>query len=42
MDDLDKFLDRRSGCIVRVNDTLGFSIELFAVDVAADRDERGG
>ena len=38
MDDLDKLLDRGIGCIGRMNETKGFSIELFAEDVAADRD----
>ena len=32
MDDLDQFVDRGSGCIGRVNETKGFSIELFAVE----------
>ena len=38
MDDVDKFVDRGRGCIGRMNETKGFSIELFAEDVAADRD----
>ena len=41
MDDVDKFVDRGSGGIRRVNETEDFSVELFAVDVAADSDERG-
>ena len=41
MRDVDKFVDRGSGCIGRVNEAEDFSIELFAVDVAADSDERG-
>ena len=39
MDDVDKFVDRGSGCIGRMNETEDFSIELFAVDVAADSNE---
>ena len=39
MDDVDKFLDRGSGCIGPMNEKEDFSIELFAVDVAADSDE---
>ena len=39
MDDVNKFVDRGSGCIVRVNETEDFSVELFAVDVAADSNE---
>ena len=31
--------DRRSVCIVRMNEAQGFSIELFAVDVAAESHE---
>ena len=41
MDDVDKFVDRGSGCIGRMNETEDFSVELFAVDVAADRNESG-
>ena len=41
MDDGDKFVDRGSGCIGRVNEAEDFSVELFAVDVAADSDEWG-
>ena len=39
MDDVDKIVYRGSGCIGRVNETEDFSVELFAVDVAADSDE---
>ena len=39
MDDVDKFINRGSGCIVRVNETEDFSVELSAVDVAADSNE---
>ena len=39
MDDVDKFVDRGSGCIRRVNEAEDFSVELFPVDVAADSDE---
>ena len=39
MHDVDKFVDRGSGCIGRVNETEGFGVELFAIDIAADRDE---
>ena len=39
MDDGDKFVDRGSWCIGRVNEAEDFSVELFAVDVAADSDE---
>ena len=38
-DDVNRFVDRGSGCIGRVNETEDFSIELFAVDVAAERAE---
>ena len=39
MDDVDQFVDRGSGCIGRMNEAEDFSVELFAVDVAADSDE---
>ena len=39
MDDVDKFVDRGSGCICGVNEAEDFSVELFAVDVAADSNE---
>ena len=41
MDDADKFGDRASECHDRMNESAGFSGELFAIDVAADRDESG-
>ena len=39
MDDVDKFVDSGSRCIGRVNEAEDFSVELFAVDVAADSDD---
>ena len=39
MDDVDRFIDRGSGCIARMNETEGFSVELLAKDVGADRAE---
>ena len=37
--DADKIVYRESGCIGRMDETEDFSVELFAVDVGADRDE---
>ena len=39
MDDVDKFVDRGSGCIGRVNQREDFIVELFGLEVAADSDE---
>ena len=39
MKDVDKFVDRGSGCIGRMNEPEDYSVELFAVDDAADSDE---
>ena len=39
MRDVDKFVNRESGCTGRMNETEDFSVELFAVDVATDSDE---
>ena len=39
MRDADKIVYGGSGCIGRVNEAEDFSVELFAVDVAADSDE---
>ena len=39
MRDADKIIYRESGCIVSMNETEGFGVELLAIYVAADRDE---
>ena len=39
MNDVDRFVDRGRGGIGFVLETQGFSVELFAVDVATDSDE---
>ena len=39
MDDVDKFVDRGSGCIAPVNYTHGLGVDLFALDVAEDHEE---
>ena len=39
MGDVDKFINIGSGCIGGMNETEDFSVELFAVNVAADSDQ---
>ena len=39
MRDADKIVDRGGGSIVRRNESESFSVELLAIDIAADSDE---